>query len=166
MSKYLPKKILIMIYYTLIYSKLNYGIILWGGAKKEFIMLLKKLQNRFLRIYSNSCYYESVSHLYQVLNILKIENIYSLQLGTLIFKLRNGAFDKLIEKFSTFNSIHTYKTRHINDYILPRVKFEKSKQMISFKAIYFWNSLPVTIKGEQSIYVFKNVLIHYLQCNT
>lgn len=35
-NKLFPRKVLMMLYYSLIYSSLTYGIVLWGSSSKQF----------------------------------------------------------------------------------------------------------------------------------
>ena len=48
--KYLPIKVLEIIYYAYVYSLLNYGLIAWGGAYATHLEPLNNLQLKFIKI--------------------------------------------------------------------------------------------------------------------
>ena len=70
-----------LLYYSLIYSRVQYGIILWGTAtytrKKEIVLRL----NNIVRIMIWSRKFDHVSILYKQLKLLKLDDIYKLELS-------------------------------------------------------------------------------------
>ena len=69
-----------LLYYSLIYSHIQYGIILWGTAtytrQKEIVLRL----NNIVWIMTWSRKFDHVSILYKQLKLLKLEDIYKLEL--------------------------------------------------------------------------------------
>ena len=61
-----PKRILRIIYMSLIYSYINYCNLIWGGAYKNNIDPLIKLQKKALRIVNNSTYFEHTEPIFRV----------------------------------------------------------------------------------------------------
>ena len=53
-KKYIDTKTLMTIYYAFVHSLINYGIIAWGGANKNNITLLEKIQTRILKLISKN----------------------------------------------------------------------------------------------------------------
>ena len=70
-----------LLYYSLIYSRVQYGIILWGTAtytrQKEIVLRL----NNIVRIMIWIRKFDHVSILYKQLKLLKLEDIYKLELS-------------------------------------------------------------------------------------
>ena len=60
-----------LLYYNLINSKLQYGIIVWGATFKTYLSEVNVRINRIIRALSSSNLYTLVSNLYKKLNLLK-----------------------------------------------------------------------------------------------
>ena len=70
LRRYVPNEILCLLYYSIIYSRIKYGILSWGTASN---LLLKKVEiglNRILRVITNKSIYTPVG-MYKSFNILK-----------------------------------------------------------------------------------------------
>ena len=83
----LPSKFLIDVYYSLIYSHLCYCITSWGCASQTRLMPLIKLQKRAVRIITNKKYRDHTNPLFLDCKLLKIAEIYKLELSKLMFKV-------------------------------------------------------------------------------
>ena len=87
LRNYVPRKTLCLLYYNLVYSQIQYGILTWGTATK---LLTKKIEvrlNRIIRIATFSSVYTPINTMYKQLNILKISDIYHLELGKFMYQL-------------------------------------------------------------------------------
>ena len=90
-------EILTSIYYAIIYPFLLYGITVWGTACNTCIAPILILQKRFVRLATYNDTYPDVpgplSHtisLFHRLKILKIFDIFKLQLGKLVYESINN----------------------------------------------------------------------------
>ena len=68
-----PRDILKMIYFSLIQSKLSYGLLLWGMESNKILPLQKKA----IRGITCSNFYSHTEPLFKDLNILKINDLYN-----------------------------------------------------------------------------------------
>ena len=75
---YLPINYLITVYYSLVFSHLQYGISTWGSASTY---LLKTIQNKIIRLITFSSYRSNAEKLYAQLKILNLNDIYKLQIA-------------------------------------------------------------------------------------
>jgi len=75
LRNFVEKSTLFMLYYSLIQSRLQYGITLWGNATKMNLQEIKVRQNTIIRIIARSNRYEALSNLYKSLNFLKLDDI-------------------------------------------------------------------------------------------
>ena len=89
-----------------------------------------KLQKWAIRTISNS-HYRSYTHpLFAKHNILKVNGMYSLELGVCI-SIPSMIHLIFIDSFTKHSNIHGYHTRHANDFILTtttKTKQNKTKQ--------------------------------------
>ena len=76
---YLPRDILISVYYALFYSHLNYCTQIWGQPVSNFISRITSLQNRAVRIMSFADYHAPVNPLYRDLKLQKFKDLVHLK---------------------------------------------------------------------------------------
>ena len=112
LSNFVDTETLKLLYYSLIYSRVQYGIILWGTAtyfrQKEIVLRL----NNIVGIMTWSRKFDHVSVLYKQLKLLKLEDIYKLELSKFLHQLNCNMTPKVFEKnFVKFESVHFHSTR-------------------------------------------------------
>ena len=124
-----------LLYYSMIYSRVQYGIILWETAtytrQKEIVLRL----NNIVRIMTWSRKFDHVSVLYKKLKLLKLEEIYKLELSKFMYQLNCNMTPKVFEKnFVKLESVHSYSTRQKtkNYYFLIRVNKTMSQKQLAF----------------------------------
>jgi len=86
---YLSNNALWSVHYSLTYSHLQYAIGVWGGDWKTALIRLSVLHNKVLRAMTYSSYRSRVSPLHKNLNLLKINDIYILEIGKFMHNLHN-----------------------------------------------------------------------------
>ena len=74
---------LLLLYSSLIQPHLLYGLLLWGSTFPSYLTNMKHLQNKALRITSNSNYRASITPTYHKLHISKISDMYKFELAKL-----------------------------------------------------------------------------------
>ena len=92
-------KILLMLYYALVYPHLQYNIIDWGCACKTHLAPLQVIQNKILRCISHTKIKQSLSPKYKQMKILKLYDIHKMELAKFMYKLKNQL---LPENFNSF----------------------------------------------------------------
>ena len=81
----LPPRILYTLYNTIILPHFNYGLIFWGHDNAR----LHKLQTGAIRTFTNSRYNSHTEPNCKLLNIIKLPNLYKLDLYKLYYKIEN-----------------------------------------------------------------------------
>ena len=94
----LPKHCLKLIYFALIHSYLNYGILLWGFEAKNIF----KLQKKAVRIITKSHFLAHTDPLFKSENILKVEDFFKSNCLKLYYKLINNQLPNNIKKLFNF----------------------------------------------------------------
>ena len=109
---YVPKGVLIKVYYGIAYPYLLYSVTNWGNAAKTHIQKIQVLQNRLIKIISNTFKFKTkLLPLYQELNILKFHNIYRLEVIKFMNKYKNGKLPALFNDYFTLTSkVHNHMT--------------------------------------------------------
>jgi hypothetical protein len=147
-------------YFSLVHSQLIFGVIFWGVAYTTDIEPLQISQNKIIRnLFRDKINYNSTSHLYSELGILKIKDIKKLEACKAIYKAQHlnsfipfkGLLDKL-------NWSHNYVTRGLAAFRLPHVRTTGEKNDFLFQSVLYWNSLPNEIRDASSYNTFKKCL--------
>ena len=89
------------------------------------------------------------SPIFKVLNLLKIDDIYQLELGKFMYQTFNGNIRQKIDKdFIKLSSIHNHYTRHtINKFHFPQVNTCYGHKMLSFAGVKLWSKLDPDLKS-------------------
>ena len=80
-----------------------------------------------------------------------------------VFRMRSGLSPPyLLDNFTPLRSVHAYGTRgSVHDFHVSK-EISLSHSSFAYNAVSNWNALPDSLKGIQSLAVFKSKLKHYL----
>ena len=116
--------ILWILYYSLVYSRLIYGITAWGTAHQHKLHEIEVKLNNIVRIITKNKKFSHVTFLYKKLNFLKLKDVYKLGLGKFMHKFFHNKLPNVFKtKFIKLINIHSHETRKSNqsNYFLSRV---------------------------------------------
>ena len=153
LKKYVNIHILVLkiIYYSLIYSHLKYCITSWRKAAKTIIQPIINTQKCVIRIMTGSNCQTNSSPLFTQLKILKLCDIYKLQMGDTIHNLKNNIWQINNKNYqlSNLNTIHKYNTRIFNNsnYYVHSIRTNLGKSSIMFAGQQVWQDIPNEIKN-------------------
>ena len=131
------------IYYTLIYPYLNYGLASWGAAYKTRLNKICTKQNRCIRSIFFAHGREHVNPYYNLLGILKLENIYRLKVSLFADKLKNDKSNTpavLLNILTPASEIHN--TRYVTNQKIFKLSVRANYGMstLKFSAIKIWEN--------------------------
>ena len=147
LRKFLPTRCLLMIYYSLAYSRVTQSIIIWGGTFENSIMPIKTILNKILRSILNVKVDTdhrptmSVGRMYKLLNVLKFDDIYDYQLISFMKFIFDYHNDMYVSRYNHLIPRHNYSTR-TTGLNLPVVRTEVEKHGPIFQSIRALNGLP------------------------
>ena len=112
LKHYLPLSTMRTLYFSMVGSVLNYGILTWGFAHSR----LTKIQKRVLRIITRSKYNAHTEPLFKALDILKLEDTMKLNALKFYFKYTHETLPHFFTSFdlSTQGAHHSHFTRQRN----------------------------------------------------
>ena len=144
----MPPKFLIDVYYSLIYSHLCYCITSWGCASKTRLMPLIKLQKRAVCIITNNRYRDHTNPLFLDRKLLKIAEIYKLELSKLMFSVQKNILT--ISDSTTFipvSTVHYYYTRYrAENFYRRQISKQYTKKSIEILGSIIWSEVSKAIK--------------------
>ena len=143
-----PKNILLLLYHSTVSQSLRYGLASWGSAKTTALTKLSNLQNKIVRYITSSSRFTNVDDKYQSLDILKLKDLYFLEIAKFMhksyYKVLPMSFD---EYFRCIDHHHYTRAKGRNDLSLPRPRTELGKSSVKFTGVKVWDSLTTDMKN-------------------
>ena len=150
-----PQKVLLRIYDSIGAHYLRYGVASWGSAKNTALDKLRIIQNKIIRYLTHSSRFTNVQNHYETLGILKLDDLYYLEVAKFIHRGVNDVLPSTFDEF--FRPIehqHNTRTKLNCIFSLPRARTDLGKQSIKFSAVKVWSDLPPDIKSIEDGKVF------------
>ena len=161
--RHFPRSILTMIYYALIISHINYCNVTWSNCTDYYMTRLFLLQKKAVRIISNAPYNAHTLPIFYELQLLNVYDINNFNIAIFMFMCSKGLLPPvMMSKFSLNSSVHHHNTRNSDNYHLPQVRTNISKNTIFFKGPILWNYLPSSVKNTPTLNSFKRAYKSHL----
>jgi hypothetical protein len=143
----LPLHIRKLVYNSLIRSHIEYGIIAYGGSNNKGLIKIKKLQKRAVRTVAIKSWSSHTDPLFERMQLLKFEDLFSLNVGTFMYKYINlklpASFNGMFKSLSEPNRTKNF-----------RLEKTKQKYLDSFPKVVLpkvWNSFNFELKNSQAL---------------
>ena len=143
LKHFLPKYTLKIMYSSLIAPYFNNNILLWGFNTHRLIKLQKRA---IIRIITDSKYNSHTEPLVKSLNILKINDISTIQCLKFFHNYINDRVPVFSGSFLVENALyHDYETRHCRHICIPHSHTTKARKCIRYHIPMLLNTLPLQI---------------------
>ena len=110
--QYLSDSALKSFYFSFVYGHLQFAIGAWGGVGITTLNQLNVLHNKIITAMTYSSFKTMITPLYKQLNLLKLDDIHSLELGKIMHKFHSGNLpDNFNHLFTPVKQVHCYATR-------------------------------------------------------
>ena len=178
---FINKKIMIILYYSLLFSHINYAIEVWGSADNIYLNRVFIIQKRAVRMIShcdiryNDYSFHSSDPLFYQLYIHKVQDIFVLRIAKFIFNSLIGITPLNFHNwFYLTVQIHNYNTRSkyvdIDKSIPTRTLFVPTARtshyglkLIKVLGPKLWNNIPPLLRVENLTFsIFIKKLKNYL----
>ena len=155
-----PTRTLHNLYYSMIHPHLLYCLIVWGNSNFTTINKLVCLQKKAMRIISNSGYRSSTTPIFKKLSILKLTDLYKLEISLYMFKCLHCLLPNVCNQNGpTLRPIMPQQTRAnsiLYNFIQPGCRTTVRERSLALQGPKLWNSLPCSSKEILSLNIFKN----------
>ena len=154
---FIPKDCLIILFDSLVSSKINYGLEIYGSAANKYLKELQILQNRILKIINFKDHMFSTNLLHKELKILKTADLHEINILKLMHHVqynRDKLPDVFQNYFTTNEGLHKYTTRQTMDYRIYKSSKTWGDKTFRNKGARLWNNLPKSIKNITKIKKF------------
>jgi len=165
LSLKLPQKILKMLYFALIYSRILYAIEIYANTYITYLHDLMMINNRILRIIQHKSIHTSTVDLYKQFNTLSIDKLFQFQilLHAHAINFHPDTMPSIFLNISKRNNeIHTHNTRASQDFHKISITSIFGKKISSNIYTTLWSKLPINIKTETNRNRFKKLLKLFL----
>ena len=154
LKSFLPKSILRSIYFAIFHSYLNYQILSWGSHCSQLFPLQKKA----IRIINKEHYLQHTEPLFKQSRILKLEDLYKVELSKLFYKHKLQILPKYLQEipFKQNSNFHEYGTRRAGE-------LRPSRPLTEYDRSTIRNSIPTVINSLSphiSSYFDSNLSLH------
>ena len=162
---FVPIRILLVLYNTLVLPYISYCNIVWATSRNitENIILLQK---KAIRICAGAGFRDHTNPLFIKLKTLKVDDINFLQ--TSIFMYRHKS-NLLPVSFSTMfqpnSAVHSYPTRQATKLHVSNPHTMLAHKSIRHRGPDVWNSLPNKLCNMLTEHLFKRTVKHMLLSN-
>ena len=154
LSGVVPQKILLTLYYSLVYPFILYGILTWGGSADVHLHPLILIQKKIIRIVTRANYLDHTSPLFYRTKILKLSDVYKLQLGVFMY-------NKSINNTLQYPD-HTHDTRGRHCVVPSFQRLTQCQRSVSYCGPKLWNTIPMNVRNSANTGIFKKRYKHYL----
>ena len=153
-KKYLPNRILILLYNSLILPYFDYCATIWGLSAECYIHKLQKLQNKFARMILQVDVRFSRSHMLSELGWQSIKQRIHYQYYLCMFKIINNLTPSYLQSL-VCHSNKPIITRNNFTLSIKTPRTEYYNRSFHVYASKLWNKLPPEIQTLKSIDIFK-----------
>ena len=146
------------LYYALVYSRIKYGISVYGQACDSKLKRIQTLQNRLLKVLSGKNYRFSTDMLHTEFEILKIKDIVKQEVITFVHNYFSNSLPPVFDAyFETLASNHNRNTRHGSNLIkITSHTTNFAASSIKIQGAKIWNRLDNNLKSITKVKTFRN----------
>ena len=149
------------LYFSMVYSRILYGIVLYGMCRNTLLNKVQVIQNKLLKVLYKLPTRTDTDLLHSNLNFLKVKDICKFQIQIFVYESINKTCIPQFQNYYSFlqdYNEHRMVTRHRDQ--LYRTPFSNQYGEFRLKryGAVLWNSLSNSIKNSQSLKTFKKAL--------
>ena len=147
------------LYFSMVYSRIIYGIVIYGACRDSLLKKVQVLQNKLLKVLYKLPFRSDTDVMHLNLDILKVKDIYKYQIQKFVYESLNKTCIKQFHNFYKHNNtIHQLNTRQQSQLHRARVKTKYGEHSIKYYGAGLWNSLDNNIQQSKSLDIFKKAL--------
>ena len=157
------------VYYSLVYSYVRYGLMIWGKSSPSALSSLYSAIHKVLRIMTFAPFGNIDLHpIFDFLNVLNLDQMISFETGKYLYKFHQNllppsALGNYFEP-DPFVNRHSYglrsRTMNAPTRLVCRTKY--SEKSIQISGVKFWNNIPKEIQESLSLNIFKKSFKKFL----
>ena len=136
---FVTSKLARQLYFAFIYSRINYGIEVYGVCAKSLMQKLQILQSKLLKLLLRLDSRTSTNKLHKELNILKVQDVYKVNILHFVNTCLNGNCPEIFEMYFSFHQ-PLYSTRSQGTLAIPRSRTTLGSLSSTIRGPNLWNT--------------------------
>ena len=156
--RYLHIKQAEVLYYSMIYSRIKYGIAVYGHTSKSNLNRIQTLQNQLMKVLTSREYRFPTNALHTEHKILKVADIFLQEKLSFVHNFMNNKLPSMFDNYYIkFSQIHNITTRNSNlNFIVPIFKSRFGSYALKIDGATVWNELDNSIKQITNVKTFRS----------
>ena len=148
-SRFLPKNMLLDLYFRVIMPSIVYGISVWGGlTNKEGFKALEALHCRAARIIFELPWEMSNADVMKKANWSSLASMYKISLAKLMYKIHNNLTPDAMSVIIKNNNIKQYQLRKKLKIDVPRFNTNYMRNSVARRGAIVWNTLVPQLNND------------------
>ena len=156
----LTREAMMLVYHSLVGSKLRYGLICWATANKTILDKINVAHNTIITYLTFSKRCSRMWPLYCQLKVLPLNVLIQIEQAKTMYKFENSMMPQVFNNYFK-KPDHQYKTRYASlhhNFEVVRISSAKERSLLKYYGPKIWASIPLHIKDAQSLKVFINFI--------
>lgn len=149
-----PESVLRTAYFSIVNSKLQYGIVCWGGTYLSTLRAVQVSQKKIIRVMRGAKISEPSYPLFKNLLIYPLRHLFVYRVLRIFF-IRGG-------HLRGNTNVHSIRLQNLNRFPTPFPKIEAFKRYYTFCAPKLFNELPLYVTSANSLSAFLKRLQNWL----
>ena len=148
------------LYFSFIYSRISYGLEIYGNCSSYLLKRIQTIQNKLLKIITLQHYRTPTNELHKSLNILKVKDIQTVNIICFVNKCLLKNYPAHFHNYYT-NRTSVYPLRNLG---LTVKEFSTTVGSLSIQILgaNLWNDLPIEIKSKSKQMNFRKIVAKYM----
>lgn len=152
----LTKEAMMLVYHSLVGSKLRYGLICWATANKALLDKINVAHNTIITYLTFSKRCSRMWPLYCQLKVLPLNVLIQIEQAKTMYKYEHKLLPPIFDEYFK-KPRHQHNTRYAclhNNFEMIRISSAKETSLLKYYGPKIWASIPTHIKNAQSLKVF------------
>ena len=151
------------LYFSFVYSRISYGIEVYGNCAVNHLSKLQTIQNKLLKLMLKMDFRTPTDTLHKNLHILKVADIQKMKILCFVNDCLTGDCPPYFTNYFTKrHSVYPLRTSGLS---VPRASTALGSCSASILGARLWNELPGDVKEKRLQHNFKKYVIKYLMVN-
>ena len=150
----LTSEAMMLVYHSLVGSKLRYGLICWGSASKFLLDKVNVAHNRIITYMTFTKRCSRIWPLFCHLNVLPLSILIHIEYGKTMFKFENNMLPEVFNNYFKRPSHQHYTRFAQNNFEKVRITSAKEKSLLKFIGPNIWINIPLHVKNAKSLKEF------------
>ena len=144
---FLSKENIKTIYYALVYSRIKYGLCVYGQACQNKMKRIQTLQNQLLKVLSRKNYLFSTDKLHDEFELLKVNDLTKQEIATFVHNYFSNSLPSVFDGyFETLASNHNRNTRNGENLLKIHTNTSFTNPTIKVQGAKVWNNMNNDLK--------------------